>query len=157
MTLSELNKTLRDRAIEYGLCDEWQNTIWNRLLSYEELIRIYIKGIDFSLKNDWLDYELVKREFPIDELHKQNVYIDEVVDIEGGHGYYLFLGSCIGKLTFDGLWAGSVYVMHKSNISIFAYGGAKVLARTYDDGRAISRSDAFSHVTVLNRKKKRGH
>ena len=155
MTLSELNSFLRNKAIKFGLCQEWQNTIWNCELSYSELLDIYIKGFDFSLDNDWLDYEFCKREFPAEELHAHNIYIDEDVDLEGENGYYIFIGHCTGKVTFDGLYAATVYVLRDSNISVCSYGGARTLALVYDRGRILSRSDNFSHIKVLDRRNKK--
>lgn len=147
MEISELNRILRNKAIKHGLCEEWQQNVWNRDLSYRELLGIFIKGFDFSVKEDWLDYDFIKEVFPADELHASHIYIDEEVDLKASEsGYYVFLGKCRGRLVADGLVALTVYVRHHSSMNVLAADGAKVFVTCYDEGSASCESDGWSVI-----------
>lgn len=157
MELSELNLILRNKAIEFGLCNDWQTKIWNKVLSYQDLIAIYIRGFDFSVDNDWIDYEFIKKVFPIEELHKGNIYLDEKVNItDGGNGYYVFLGNCEAEVSIDGIKATTIYVRHQSHVNVNASGGAKVFVTYYDQSKGKCRSDGWSACKKYDRRKKEG-
>lgn len=154
MELSKLNKILRKSAIDHGLCGEWQQR-WKRDLSYRELLGLFIEGFDFSLKEDWLDYDFCKEAFPEEELHAMKIYINEDVSIEADKsGYYTFLGNCSGTLTVKGYLALTVYVRHTSNIKVVAVDGAKVLTRVYDKAKADCYHDEWSTNKKLDRTNK---
>ena len=156
MEISELNRILRNKAIKHGLCDEWQQKVWHRDLSYGELLGIFIKGFDFSVKEDWLDYDFCKEVFPADELHKAHIYIDEDVDLKASEGgYYVFLGKCRGRLVADGLVALTVYVRHGSRMDVVADDGAKVFVTCYDAGEASCVSDGWSFIRKYDKTNKK--
>lgn len=157
MDITELNKVLREKAVEHGLCDDWQKNIWNRDLSYQELLMIFIRGFDFSVNKDWIDYGFIKEVFPEEELHKGNVYIDEKVVInEASNGYYVFLGNCEAEVYIDGFKAVTVYVRHQSKVNVNASGGAKVFVTYYDQSKGKCMSDGWSACKRYDRRKKEG-
>lgn len=156
MEISELNRILRNKAVKHGLCDEWQQKIWNRDLSYSELLGIFIKGFDFSVKEDWLDYDFCKEVFPADELHKAHIYIDEEVDLSASEsGYYVFLGKCRGRLAAGGLVAVTAYLRHQSSIDVLAADGAKVFVTCYDESNASCGSDGWSVIKKYDKTNKK--
>lgn len=153
MELKEINKVLRDKAIAAGLCEDWQKNVWNRDLTIPELLHIYIKGFDFSVKQEWFDYDFIKEAFPIEELHKAGIYMDEEVDLTAERsGYFVFLGDCHGSLQVDGFLAVAVYVRHRCRIDVCATGGAKVFVIYHDesDGRCYSKN--FGLLRRYNRR-----
>lgn len=44
--MDELNKKLREKAILYGLCEQWTND-WSENRNKQELIEMWLRGIDF--------------------------------------------------------------------------------------------------------------
>lgn len=48
MIMNRLNSELRGHAVSYGLCTQWQGD-WQTNKSQQELIGMYIRGIDFVL------------------------------------------------------------------------------------------------------------
>lgn len=152
-----MNRVLRGKAVNAGLCDEWQTKIWNNNLSVEELLYIYKKGIDFSIKNRWFSYDLIKEAIPTEELHKANIYLNEEVDLECSEGgYYVFIGSCNGTLVIDGMVAATVYVLDNSNVSVKACGGAKVFVSYYHESSGACLSDGFSTIKKYLRQEEEG-
>lgn len=137
MDIHEINSILREKAVKAGLYDEWQTKIWNRDLNVTELLSIFKRGIDFSIKNDWLDYGFCKMVFTAEELHESGIYIDEEVDIRAAEsGTYVLIGECTGQITFRDFSVGNVYVRHTSDMRITSIDMAKVFVSVYDDANA---------------------
>ena len=152
MDIKDINTILRTKAIKAGLCEDWQNNKWNKVLTKDELLELYIKGIDFSLKQEWFDYDFIKVAFNKEDLHRHNIYLDEKVAIEDAkNGYYVFLGKCTGTLWANGLKAVTVYVRHDSVINVEAFDGARVQVRYYDNSDGACKSDSYSRVKKIVR------
>ena len=150
MDIKDINTILRTKAIKAGLCEDWQNNKWNKVLTKDELLELYIKGIDFSLKQEWFDYDFIKVAFNKEDLHRHNIYLDENVAIEDAqNGYYVFLGKCTGTLWVNGLKAVTVYVRHDSVINVEAFDGARVQVRYYDNSDGACKSDSYSRVKKI--------
>ena len=155
MEISELNKVLRTKAIEAGLCDDWQNNIWNRDLSLDELLTIYIRGIDFSLKQEWFDYDFIKEEFPADILHRHNIYLDEYISIgDASSGTWVFIGNCEGEITFKDFSVGTLYLRHNSRIKVVTKDMAKVFISLYDESEVDVEQLEYSTAKVYDRHRK---
>lgn len=154
MDIHGINQTLRQQAIAAGLCEEWQEKIWNRDLTIVELLSIYKRGIDFSLKQEWFDYDFIKKAFPLEELHESNIYIDEEVDIRDAEsGTWVFLGECTGKVTFRDFSVGNVYVRHSSDITVVSEDMAKVFVSIYDDATADVEAVDCATARLYDRRK----
>lgn len=137
MDIKEINRVLRTKAIKAGLCEDWQKNIWNRDLSLVELLTIYKRGIDFSLKQEWFDYDFIKEAFPKDVLHESNIFIDESVNIRDAEsGTWVFLGNCGGEITFRDFSVGNVYLRHNTDLKIIARDMSKVFVSQYDESTA---------------------
>lgn len=156
MELEKLNEILRKQAIKHGLCDDWQKNVWNRVLSYEELIEIYIRGFDFSVNNDWLNYDFIQKVFPEDELHKGHVYINEEVDLSVEQsGFYVFLGDCTGKVDINGLYAVTLYLRHDSEMTVNVASGACAFVRCFDKADATLVIDKYSKGIKYEKRNKK--
>lgn len=144
--IESLNRYLRSRAVSYGMCADWQRR-WDRVLSYDELLAMFVESFDFSVLHDWLDYRVCKTAFPSAALHARNIYIDERVELSCSHGYYIFLGCCDATLSVDGFQAVTVYVRHSSRVVVHATGGARVFITEYDGGESSFTADSISKVS----------
>lgn len=59
MIMNRLNSELRGHAVSYGLCTQWQGD-WQNNKSQQELIGMYIRGIDFCIEHDYPTVEYIK-------------------------------------------------------------------------------------------------
>ena len=50
--MDKLNKDLRDKAILYGLCEQWTND-WSENRNKQELIEMWLRGIDFAILHNY--------------------------------------------------------------------------------------------------------
>lgn len=147
MELHELNRIVRNKAIENGLCSDWQNNVWNRELSVREMLQIYVKGIDFSIKNDWLDNEFIKANADRDLLRECGIFIDEKVN-EENVTTAVVMGKSSGSICYDGMMVGSVYVRHGSELEITASDGARVFVEVHDNAKIHAVADDESKIFV---------
>ena len=54
MEFQQLKKRLAEEAKANGICEEWYNHILNAP-SKERLLTLFVKGLDFCLKNEFTD------------------------------------------------------------------------------------------------------
>lgn len=155
MDIKVINDVLRRQAVGAGLCKDWQENKWNRVLSKDELMSLYLKGIDFSLKKEWFDYDFIRKAFTQEELRNRNIYLDEEIVIpDASSGQYVFLGKCRVDITFNGFQAAVIYCRHDSEVNVKAYEGARIFVRYYDASRGSCKSDDWSVIKTFNRRKK---
>ena len=134
------------------LCDKWYGE-WSDDSTIDECLERYVKGFDFCVKNDWPPLDFIRRNFRREDLHRHHIYLDEEVRIDGGNGYYIFLGDCKGEINFFGLYAATVYVMHGSNILVRGGEGAKVFVSLYG-GDVMCIDDGWAKVKLYYRNRK---
>ena len=124
MENKELNKALRERARELGLCDQWYKE-WDKNSSKQELIKKYLDGIDFCIKHNYPNIEFAKAYFPKNLLRLNCIFIDDRFDIQNANKV-VTLGKSSGRIQYEGLMTGDVYVRHQSLVEINAKDGARV-------------------------------
>jgi len=146
MDSKELNKVLKGRAIELGLCEKWQSE-WDKEETKQELIEKYLKGIDFCISHDYPKLEFIKAYFPKNLLFQNGIFVDDKVDAINIKTAVL-LGESSGKVRYEGLRAGSVYVRHSSVLRIEAVEGARVFVEIYDDCIVTVTADEHSKVFI---------
>jgi len=154
MTDRELNISLREMARSSGLCDEWYAE-WSDDDTIDGCLERYVRGFDFSIKNDYPSIDFIRKNFRKDDLHRHNIYIDDQVSLDGDNGYYIFLGNCNATLAVDGLKAVTVYVRHNSEVNVTASNGAKVFVRYYDNSKGECIDDGWSVCKKYERKNNR--
>lgn len=145
METKELNKMLRDRARQLGLCDQWYDQ-WNKNETKQELIEKYLKGIDFCIKHDYPKLDFARAYFPKKLLIGNGIFLDEDVDASNLKTAVL-LGESKGVLRYYGPKTGNVYVRHQSELLVEAADGARVFIETYEGCKihivAVSNSKVF--------------
>lgn len=132
MNMDNLNTELRSRAIDLGLCNDWQNNIWNCNLSNDELINIYKKGIDFCIEHEYPSLDIIKTRFERSFLNERNIYVDDEIKAENRSGTIVINGKSRGELYFDEFTSADIYVRHESEIKINAKGISKIFVNVYD-------------------------
>lgn len=117
MVLNSINKYLRNTAVEHGLCNQWQSE-WQESKSTAELCDMFKRGMDFCIKHDYPNKDVIKHNFNRDELNENSIYVDQSVNINGTNGTYVFIGDCQGCLNLRPYSAALIYVRHNSKITI---------------------------------------
>lgn len=150
MEEKKLNKILKDRAVELGLCDKWRDE-WERDETKQELIEKYLRGIDFCIQHDYPKLEFIREYFPKKLLDKNGVFVDEEIgrrDDVAARDTVVLLGGSKAELHYDGLGMGNIYVRHQSEVTIVARGWARVFVECYEDSVINVTAEDESKVFV---------
>lgn len=133
--MENLSETLKQQAVDLGLCRPWTEA-WGDC-DRQELIDKYKKGIDFCIDKQYPSNEFIKANFDHDLLNANLIFVDEYLDFDMmPSGIYILNGECSGSIRFAPWTAATVYVRHKSNVTIIADDFAKVFVRVYDEADA---------------------
>ena len=146
----ELNKVLKARAVELGLCEKWKDE-WEKDETKQELIDKYLRGIDFCIKHDYPKLAFIREYFPKKLLNKNGILLDENVgrrDEMASHGTVVLLGNSKAELHFNGLRTGTIYVRHQSELTIVARDNSRVFIECYEDSKVYVSAEVTSRVFV---------
>jgi hypothetical protein len=126
----KLNKELALEAKKHNICEEW----FNDLLQIEDkvrLIKMYLKGIDFCLSNEYPSLSFIKENF-VGTMEKYGVFLDD--NIKGINSRYVVaLGSCEGNAEYIDFGVGQVFVKHESKLNVKASGNSFVMVDMFDN------------------------
>lgn len=126
----KLNKELALEAKKHDICEEW----FNDLLQTEDkvrLIKMYLKGIDFCLSNEYPSLSFIKENF-VGIMEKYGIFLDETIKTEN-YRHMVALGRCEGSAEYTGFEVGQVFVKHESKLTIQASGNAFVMVDMFDN------------------------
>lgn len=133
--MNNLSETLKQQAVDLGLCRPWTEA-WGDC-DRQELIDKYKKGIDFCIDKQFPSNEFIKTNFDRALLNENLIFVDEYLDFDMmPSGIYILNGECSGSIRFAPWTAATIYVRHKSNVTIIADDFAKVFVRVYDEADA---------------------
>ncbi len=149
--MNNLSETLKQQAVDLGLCRPWTEAWGN--CDQQELIDKYKKGIDFCIDKQYPSNEFIKANFDRDLLNANLIFVDEYLDFDMmPSGIYILNGECSGSIRFAPWTAATIYVRHKSNVTIIADDFAKVFVRLYDEAEAETEAEESAVVRVYDRK-----
>lgn len=146
MIMNRLNSELRGHAVSYGLCTQWQGD-WQNNKSQQELIEMYIRGIDFCIEHNYPTVEYIKGNFDRSLLHQNHIFVDEPV-IGGDNGVYVLNGKCSGKLSFGKFTVVTLHLRHDSELTLEVEDCAKVFVSVYDRAKLHVRQSDVAKVYV---------
>ena len=148
--MENLSETLKQQAVDLGLCRPWTEA-WGDC-DQQELIDKYKKGIDFCIDKQYPSNEFIKANFDRDLLNANLIFVDEYLDFDMmPSGIYILNGECSGSIRFAPWTAATIYVRHKSNVTIIADDFAKVFVRLYDAADAETEAEVCAVVRVYDR------
>lgn len=130
----ELVQQLKEDGIAKGLCLDWQNKLKDGL-SVQRLIKLYTRGIDFCIKNDYPTLEFIRKNFK-GKCEPYGVYIDERGLRLRDKEYVVLHGDCTGGvLKYGGFSVARVVARHNSEIQVKVSGNAHLTIDLFDDAK----------------------
>lgn len=142
----ELVEQLRKDGTEKGLCSLWQKKLRGNL-DTEALVRLYIKGIDFCVKNDYPTLDFLRENFKGNS-EPYGVYIDEELPLLVNKPDLVLNGACRGELAYNGYSVSRVVVRHTSHVTIDACGYAHLTIDVFDEA-SLKLTVAGTNARVL--------
>lgn len=112
----ELVEQLRKDGTEKGLCRLWQMKLRGNL-DTEALVKLYIKGIDFCICEDYPTLDFLRTHFKGNS-EPYGVYIDEDMPTLANKPDLVLNGACRGMLEYGEYSVSRLYVRHTSEIVV---------------------------------------
>lgn len=142
----EVIEQLRKDAIANGLCNLWQRKLSGNL-DVQELVRLYIDGIDFCISHDYPSLDFLRKNFK-KKSEKHGVYIDSEVKGLMNQNELVLNGDCKALLEYNGNAVARLWVRHGSVASINACGIANVSVDVYDDAKVYVAATKGAEISV---------
>lgn len=143
----ELNKCLKEKAIELGLCQEWQNQ-WGADWSQEKMIKKFYEGIDFCLKNDFPSDDFIRAYFPQKILRENGVYINDTYS-GLNHTDSIIKKESVITLRYNASNIGTVYVTDFSELNITAKNRSHVIIHALDNAIVVARAIDDAKIVII--------
>ena len=133
----ELVQQLKEDGKAKGLCRMWQMKLRTGL-DYEQLIQLYIKGIDFCISENY------------------GVFVDDAVTDKVNLPDVVLNGDCKAMLEYDGYSVSRVYARHDSHSAVNVSDNAIVTIDAFDNSYlyvAVAGTDAKVLVNLYGNAK----
>ncbi len=145
MILSKnISKELKEQAIKLGLCSQWQEK-WHKKTK-DELVEMYIRGIDFAIDNDWPTCDYMKRHFN-GIMQRHGVFVDDVINRQNLR-QCICNGNTRGIIEYNSYSVGSLYIRHNSNVHIKVKDNAMISIELYDNAVVHVENTGNKAVTI---------
>lgn len=135
----ELIEQLKTDGINKGLCRLWQRKL-HEGLSTEELVKLYIKGIDFCISENYPTLDFLRENFK-DKSEPFGVFIDDELPPMKNEPDIVLNGACKAMLEYDGYSVSRLYVRHDSEVAVIVSDNAIVTIDLFDN--------ATLHLSVI--------
>ena len=131
----ELVQQLKQDGIAKGLCQPWQNKLRDGV-SMKRLVDLYVRGIDFCIKNDYPTLDFIRENFK-GKCEPYGVFVDEQeLDLRNVPDVVL-QGDCKGTLSYSGYSVCRAYIRHNSDATIKVYGNAYLTVDVFDNANLV--------------------
>jgi hypothetical protein len=144
----ELVEKLRKDGTEKGLCRLWQMKLRGDL-DTEALVRLYIKGIDFCICEDYPTLDFLRTHFK-GKSEPYGVYIDDDMPTLVNKADLVLNGACRGMLEYDGYSVSRLYVRHTSETAINVSGHAVLTIDVFDRAKVHLSVAGDDACVILN-------
>ena len=146
--MNELNKTLKEEAINLGLCKQWTN-MWNKNFSEQELINLFFEGIDFCISNRWPSAKFIKENFSVDTLRQNNVLVDDKWSLINPV-YAALIGNSECTIRYNGRVSGRVYVMEGVSVKILANNRSFVMVHSFGKTNIECKASDSATIKIIH-------
>ena len=126
---NNLSKTLAKEAKKKGICKEW-HTALKSLTDRKAMVEMYLRGIDFCLRNDYPANDFIKAHFG-DIAPRMGVFVDSEISVENSPKC-VCLGQTFGKVSTTGFNVCEIFAKHEAEINVVATDNAFVMGDVFD-------------------------
>lgn len=138
-----LSKTLAKEAKKKGICKEW-HTALKSLKDRKAMVEMYLRGIDFCLKNDYPANDFIKAHFG-DIAPQMGVFVDCEICVENSPKC-VCLGATFGIIKADSFNVTEIFAKHQAELNVVAADNAFLMLDVFDD--AVVNIHAHNRVKV---------
>ncbi len=140
---------LKKDGITKGLCRMWQ---WKLKpgLNMDNLVQLYVKGIDFCISEDFPTLEFMRENFK-GKCEEFGIFIDDEISDLVDNPDTVLNGNCKAMLKYSGYTVARVFARHNSEAAVNVANNAIVTIDAFDDTNlviATAGSDAQVFVNL---------
>jgi len=143
--MQELNKHILEKALEAGICLDWAKKISDSA-GRDELLTMYVKGIDFCLEKEFPSNEDLLK-FGGDDLVKYGIYVNGQAD--QSREFVVLLGASSGNIIIDGYSVSQIFIKHQSKALVAVKDHSFVVIDVFDNS-ALSVKASGNSKTLIN-------
>lgn len=147
MDLGELNKILRQKAVDSGLCEKWQQD-WQQDWSKGVMLEKFLDGIDFCLSHNYPDKSFIKENFTKEELRNAAILVDDAWSLVNPRQSVL-LGNSTSTLRYNGLSVGRVHICDNSKAKVVAKNRSFVIVHLVGNAAVDAETDETGRITII--------
>lgn len=126
---AEINDYLKRKAINLGLCKEWTSQWGNPCM--DDLVEMYIEGIDFCILNNYPSNDYIEDIFgKVAENH--GVFTNTTIDVTNPD-VAILNGKTKGYIKLTGYASRDIYARHNSVVTIEITDQARAFIRVFDN------------------------
>ncbi len=144
----ELAEKLRTDGTAKGLCQQYQTKL-SACSSVDELVKLFFKGIDFCVNNDFPTLDFMREHFK-GKSEQYGGFVDDDVDASN-LTHAVLNGACTARLEYNGFKVARVYARHTSECAVNVSEHAYVTIDAFDKSHlyvAVAGNDARVLVNV---------
>ena len=125
-----LSRTLAKEAKKKGICKEWLAAL-RSLNDREAMVDMYLRGIDFCLRNDYPTNNFIKAHFA-DIAPRMGVFVDSEISVEN-RPKCVCLGATFGVVKTNNFNVTEIFAKHHAELNVVAADNAFVMIDVFDN------------------------
>jgi hypothetical protein len=141
----ELSKELAKEAKKKGICEPWYKEL-KTLEDKRAMVRMYLKGIDFCLANDYPSNDYIRQNFG-DMMNEFGVFLDDNIDLVDVPKC-VALGATKGRVEIDKFSVSEIFIKHESALNVVAKDNAFVMIDVFDNAVVMVYAQDNAKVCV---------
>lgn len=144
----ELADQLKQDGVAKGLCRLWRGKL-KAGMSIESMIRLYIKGIDFCISEDYPTLEFIRDNFR-GKCEPFGAFVDDEISERKNAPDTVLNGVCKAMLDYDSYSVSRIYIRHNSQAAINVSDHAIVTIDAFDNSNLIVATAGEDAQVLVN-------
>ncbi len=145
----ELNRQLIEDGKAKGLCRQYQGLL-DRSQTIEDMVRLFIRGIDFCIKNDYPTLEFMRANFK-GKSEPFGGYVDDEITGLRNAPDIVMNGGCKALLEYDEYSVSRIYIRHSSQAAVNVSDHAIVTIDAFDNSHLVVAVAGGNAQVIVNK------
>lgn len=128
--MDRIVRELAKQAKKNGICQEWYDNL-TVTGDIESLAKMYLKGIDFCLSNEYPSIDFMRNNFK-GKIEVFGIYIDDRIEAVN-EKTLVALGGCSGMVEIKDYAVSEVFLKHLSSLVLIVKDNAFVMVDMFDE------------------------
>lgn len=141
----DLNKYVLEKAIENNICEDWAIHVANAKGKHE-LLKMYVKGIDFALSTNFIPKHDLKN-LAGDIINDYGIYVDQNIKLNNDK-FIVLLGDCNARLAINAFSVTQLFTKDNSSAIITVSDNAFLVIDAFDNSKIEIETNDNANVLL---------